>query len=102
MANLVLAKMLFATAVSGGTNGGNLMTPDPKEVATATGGSTSFDLDFGVATSFHTFFAGFISSGVRATTGQTATGLGTGLGSTTGLVLGPTTESRRHALLKAG
>lgn len=97
MANLVLAKMLFATAVSGGTNGSNLLTPDPKEVATATGGSTSIDLDFGASMALDTFFVGFISSGVSAITVQTATGLGTGLGATNALTLGPTTAAPRHA-----
>jgi hypothetical protein len=102
MANLTLTKMLFATNVTGPTNPANLQSPDPKENATATGGTTNIDFDMGASVSADTFFAGFISSGVSAIALSTGTGLGTGLASVGSLNLGPTTAARRHAFLKAG
>jgi hypothetical protein len=99
MANLTMSKMYFATATQGATNSDNMMTPDPKEIATGTGGGTSIDIDLGVSLTCDTFFAGFISSNVTQVALSSATGLGTGLVSLGNLNLGPTTAARRHAFL---
>lgn len=99
MANLTLTKMLFPTNATGPTTPLNLLTPDPKEVATASVSPVNIDVDLGASFSVDQFLLGFLTSGVTAVTVATATGLGTGLGSATALNLGPTTAVRRHAFL---
>jgi hypothetical protein len=45
------------------TNSGNLLTPDPKEVATQGAGSAAFvDIDLGATFSIDSFFVGYLSS----------------------------------------
>jgi hypothetical protein len=47
------------------TNTGNLLTPDPKEVATQSAGAAAFvDIDLGSSQSIDTFFVGYLSSNV--------------------------------------
>lgn len=103
MANLIMARAIFAPSIVGsaGTGAGNLLTPDPKEVA-GHSASVTYDIDFGSANAFNAFLVGFIGGTVTSVTLQTATGLGTGLANTTVLSMGPVGARRRHAVAFVG
>lgn len=68
MANLLILASLAksAVAVSRGTGGTNLLTPDPKEVwtDTAVGSAVNIDVDFGSVQAVNTVFLGAIRNAV--------------------------------------
>ncbi|WP_066550764.1 hypothetical protein [Sphingomonas sp. CCH15-F11] len=70
---------IAAIAVSAGADGGNLLTPDPREVWTAPGSAT-IDIDLGVATAIDSIYLGYTDLSAAATwTISSATGMGVGL-----------------------
>jgi hypothetical protein len=70
---------ISAVAAALGTGAANLLTPDPKEVWTATNGAGVYyiDLDMGAAVSVDTLFAGHLTPGTGLQL-HSATGMGTG------------------------
>lgn len=70
MANMLILSPLTASsvAVSSGTGGNNLLTPDPKEVWTASStAAQTITFDFGAAVSIDTVFMGFTNADAAAT-----------------------------------
>src|SRR4051794_12257626 len=50
------------------SNTGNLLTPDPKEVASIAGGANTIDIDLGSNQSLDTFFLGYLSASITGIT----------------------------------
>lgn len=93
MSSLLFLKPEPISSLVGGTYAGlnNLLTPDPKEVASNNngGGGFSIDIDLGVAVNVDTIYLGFTSATVTLVNAvQTGTGMGTGLVSRAMLVGG--------------